>query len=195
MKLFCKRSILLNTSFAILAAFPCHLSAQASPTQPDARALKSGVASPSLPSVQSSESAVSVQARWEPTFKPNSNLSVSHFISRERAAGRPKKGRELLYTNLQTLGAYEDAEQSGANFADISRERMVWVVKTYYARLETGDGVWDNATVTSVLDAETGQQVTQEIVGTMIKDYRFEGSRMRGEAPKFKSRPLPPTVF
>jgi hypothetical protein len=132
--------------------------------------------------------------RPEPTFKANRTLPISRLISRDRIEKSVPKEAQLLSTNLQTWGAYEDAEQSGANFSDISRDRMVWVLKTYHMTITTDDGTWDNATVTEVIDAETGRQVSQEIGGKMRDNGRFRGIP-EGSATEFKRRPLPPTIL
>jgi hypothetical protein len=122
---------------------------------------------------------------WKPTLKANRDMRKTRFQTREQAIGTLPEGARLISAKKMAWKAYEDSELRGANFADIAKERVVWVVKVAFSKdYETENGIYEKPIFTTVTDAETGRFITQNIAGKLKKDYRFQGLPTL-EAPSF----------
>jgi hypothetical protein len=124
--------------------------------------------------------------RPEPTRKANKHLSREKFISEVEAIGTIPPNAKLISAKLVTWSDYEADEFQGANFTDVSKDRMVWVVKLAFPQgVDTEAGFFDNARQTLVIDAETKETIVYGVTG------KARGSKDFG----LKPNPFEPQKF
>ena len=101
-----------------------------------------------------------------PTYKAN---ATSTFMSKDAVLSLNKDNSKLISIVLETFGAHMLADDPGSNSGEIEDGRMVYVEK-----VAVGDGyntikagIYDNATVTITLDAETGKKLEASVNGKL----------------------------
>jgi hypothetical protein len=102
-----------------------------------------------------------------PAFPNNSSLSVSVLIPSERilSSRNLPTGARLISLNLMNWGEYSKQE-GGGQFPLVADGRLVWVLKDEYPEYRHyRRGLFKNAKVTEVFDAQTGQLLNSKIVG------------------------------
>lgn len=102
-----------------------------------------------------------------PVFTDNSHLPEVALLGKEKiqAALEIPAGAKLQGLDRMTWGAYAAAQGNGTAH-NIAPGRQVWVMKATFPTYEHPRlGQVDNAEVTLVYDAETGQLLNKKIVG------------------------------
>ena len=75
-----------------------------------------------------------------------------------------------LSLQLTNWGSYAASSNAGVNLPAISEARQVWVLKDQYTEYSHRRlGLMRNAQVTTVFDAETGQYLGMNVVGTPLE--------------------------
>jgi hypothetical protein len=112
--------------------------------------------------------------RPEPTRKANKHLSREKFISEAEAIGTIPPDAKLISAKLVTWSDYEADEFQCADFTDVSKDRMVWVVKLAFPQgVDTEAAFFDNARQTLVIDAETKEIVVYGVTGKPRNEKNF----------------------
>jgi hypothetical protein len=105
-----------------------------------------------------------------PLYKDNHKMDISNLITKKQAIEKVIKPKSAITkgAKLETWAAHVANDEPNSKFVDyqISPNRKVWVVKTYFPDgKETKVGFYKNATLISVYDAETGTLLESTVSG------------------------------
>lgn len=129
---------------------------------------------PAIASTPDIENPYIIRETPPPIFSGNSQLPQSSRISREQILSNRVSPDPAMNLSLEltTYGSYAASPKGGGvDFPAVSPARQVWVVKEEYAEYEhLRLGLMRNAKITSVIDAETGESLGYQIVGTPLEN-------------------------
>jgi hypothetical protein len=109
-----------------------------------------------------------------PTYIKNNEKDVKDFVPKEKCLEKIAKNKtsKTKSVQLKTWGkhASDDTYDDGVVNYQVDENRMVYEITTYFPDgLDTKAGFYNNATLVSVFDAETGNVLKSQVIGDYTK--------------------------
>lgn len=125
------------------------------------------------------------KAKTPVLYPDNSKLNVNKLVSKDSIIKRIKKGT-LKSIDLLSYDQFITASKSGYRNVQISPKRWVYSVVVEVTNLIIRPGRFDKATVKTLIDAQTGENLSVDVVG---KDEDFHPDH-----PGLQLKDLPPEM-
>ncbi len=110
-----------------------------------------------------------------PSFKANKGTKTEYYDIDQRINQEylDSVGAKLLLKEVMAYSEYSEKFENGERITSIDDDRMVWVLQVSYPNgYSTKVGVFENAVVTALYDAETGWYFGSGVKGVCREPYR-----------------------